>query len=217
MPARASESDRDVTDAGCAEAAFHALLRAYGLVDRLMQRYFARFGISGSQWAVLRTLYRAELAAKGNLHEASHRDRPVALAAQKGTAPSGTKKGGDEQQGLRLTDLSERLLIQPPSVTGVVDRLQRTGLVARDHSATDLRSKRVTLTTEGRTLVQRVLEVHQAQIQQLLAGLSAEQQKELHGLLGTVGRHMEMLLGQGPVSSLPAKKSALPLTKVQER
>ena len=33
--------------------------------------------------------------------------------------------------GLRLTDLSERLLVRPPSVTGVVDRLEKVGLVAR--------------------------------------------------------------------------------------
>src|SRR5262245_55410997 len=82
-----------------AVAAFRALLRNFGLVDRIMLPYFARFGISGSQWGVLRQLHRAE---QEGLH------------------------------GLRLTDLSERLLIRPPSVTGVVDRLERAGLVMRN-------------------------------------------------------------------------------------
>src|SRR5438270_5216932 len=88
-----------------AEGAFRELIRVIGLVERVMQPYFARFGISGSQWGVLRQLHRAE---------------------------------EDGAPGLRLTDLSERLLIRPPSVTGVVDRLERAGLVVRDGSRTDL-------------------------------------------------------------------------------
>src|SRR5438309_10975549 len=95
------------------ENAFRELIRTFGLVERVMQPYFARFGISGAQWGVLRNLHRAE--AEG-------------LAR------------------LRLTDLSERLLIRPPSVTGVVDRLERTGLVARESSPDDLRAKQVGLT-----------------------------------------------------------------------
>src|SRR5947207_13806955 len=93
------------------------LIRTFGLIERVMQPYFARFGISGSQWGVLR-----------NLHRASTEGLP----------------------GLRLTDLSERLLIRPPSVTGVVDRLERAGLVVRDSSPTDLRVKQVALTDKGR-------------------------------------------------------------------
>src|SRR5260370_9135654 len=99
-------------------------IRVEGLLDRVMQPYFARFGISGSQWGLLRTLHRAQ---------------------QEG------------QTGLRLTDLSDRLLIRPPSVTGAVDRLERAGLVARDHAAVDLRSKLVALTKKGRQLIDRIL------------------------------------------------------------
>src|SRR5262245_35709714 len=110
-----------------AEVTFRELLHTLGLVERVMQPYFAQFGISGSQWGVLRNLYRAE---------------------QEG------------MPGLRLTDLSERLLIRPPSVTGVVDRLERGRLVVRDGSPTDLRSKRVALTRQGRQLVERMLAIH---------------------------------------------------------
>lgn len=42
------------------ENALRALVRAFGVVDRVMQPYFARFGISGAQWSVLRQLDRAE-------------------------------------------------------------------------------------------------------------------------------------------------------------
>src|SRR3954468_17789722 len=96
MPAAPSHADPAPVDA-VPEQTFRALLRTLGLVRRVMEPYFGRHGISGSQWAVLRTLMRAE---------------------------------DDGVRQLRLTDLGDRLLIRPPSVTGVVDRLQKMGLVA---------------------------------------------------------------------------------------
>src|SRR3954467_11797191 len=74
------------------------LIRAYGLLERIMDPYFAHFGISGSQWGVLRNLHRAEL---------------------------------EGHAGLRLSELGRRLLIRPPSVTGLIDRLVRADLVKR--------------------------------------------------------------------------------------
>src|SRR5947209_11146641 len=121
------------------ENAFRELIRTFGLAERVMQPYFARFGISGSQWGLLRNLHRAE---------------------QEGEA------------GLRLTELSNRLLVRPPSVTGVVDRLERAGLVVRQDSTADLRAKQVGLTKAGRQLVERILEVHEDQMNTVLAGLS---------------------------------------------
>src|SRR5438094_3299536 len=109
------------------ENAFRELIRTYGLLERVMQPHFARFGITPSQWGVLRNLHRAE---------------------QEGL-PS-----------LRLSELSERLLIRPPSVTGLVDRLERAKLVVRVGSLADLRAKQVGPTKAGRRLVQPVLPVH---------------------------------------------------------
>ncbi len=52
--------DRKSAEAPVEENALRALVRAFGVVDRVMQPYFARFGISGAQWSVLRQLHRAE-------------------------------------------------------------------------------------------------------------------------------------------------------------
>src|SRR5437764_12273954 len=127
------------------EPTFRSLVRVLGLLERVMQPYFAGFGISGSQWGLLRTLYRAEQ---------------------------------ERQPGLRLTDLSDRLLVRPPSVSGAVDRLERAGLVVRDSSATDHRAKLVGLTDKGRRLVERVMAVHEQQIAAALGGLSEKEQVE---------------------------------------
>lgn len=158
--ASARESAGTSTAPRPAEGAFRELIRTLGLLERVMQRHFARFGISGSQWGVLKHLHRAE---------------------------------EEGLPGLRLTDLSDRLLIRPPSVTGVVDRLERAGLVIRDGSPTDLRAKQVGLTAQGRRLVGRILAVHGAQIDAVLAGLNADEQGELQRLLSQLGRHLERL------------------------
>ncbi len=142
------------------EMAFRSLIRTLGLLKRVMEPHFARFGISGSQWGVLRTLHRAEEEGLGEL---------------------------------RLTDLGDRLLIRPASVSGAVDRLQRLGLLARVASTTDQRAKNVSLTSAGRELVWRVLETHAGKIEAVLEGLNEAEQQELHRLLERLGSHLEMM------------------------
>lgn len=144
---------------------FREFLRTYGLLERFMQPYFAKFGISGSGWGVLRNLQRAE---------------------------------SEGSSGLRLSELSERMLIRPPSVTGVVDRLERDGLVARRNDPTDQRAKRVGLTQAGRQLVQRVLIGHQRQIDSAMGGLSEKEQSQLLRLLTQMREHLEKFPA-GPV------------------
>lgn len=145
------------------DSAFREIIRVFGLLERAMQQHFARFGISGAQWGVLRNLHRAE---------------------EEGC------------RGLRLKDLGDRLLIRPPSVTGVVDRLERAGLVARSDSTEDLRAKQVALTDRGRATVQRALEVHQEQVNRVMGGLTHAEQAALHGLLAKLGQHLYLLQDQ---------------------
>jgi DNA-binding MarR family transcriptional regulator len=125
-----------------------------------MQPYFARFGISGAQWGVLRNLHRAEL---------------------------------EGHPGLRLTDLSRRMLIRPPSVTGIADRLEKTGLIVRRASATDGRAKQVGLTDKGRQLVEQVLTVHATQLARVMGGLSGDEQDQLDRLLVQLAEHLAVL------------------------
>jgi DNA-binding MarR family transcriptional regulator len=128
-----------------------------------MRPYFARFGISGAQWGVLRTLQRAEEA---NL------------------------------PALRLTDVGERLLVRPPSVTGVVDRLERNGLVLRRPAPSDSRAKQVILTPSGRGLVRRVLRRHPAQLRAILGDFTEPEARELHRWMKRMADHLEEL-GRG--------------------
>jgi len=140
-----------------------SLVRAFGLLERVMQPYFAQFGITGAQWGILRTLVRAE-------------------------------RGG--ATGLRPTDLSARLLVRPPSISGALDRMERDGLVARDPLATDLRAKRVRLTTLGRQKVAQILNVHERQLRLVLSALADQEQAVLQSLLDRLGAHLEVLASE---------------------
>lgn len=147
------------------EPAYRSLLRTLGLLRRAMEPYFARHGISASQWWVLRAL---------------------SLAEEEG------------EEGIRLTDLSDRLLVRPPSVTGAIDRLQRNGLVSRAASATDQRAKLVKLTLQGRHLVERVHAGHASRVQRVLDGLNRMEQRQLRQLLDRLGDHLEELADHDP-------------------
>jgi DNA-binding MarR family transcriptional regulator len=165
---RAAKSKRAVPRTGRpTDSAFREIIRVFGLLERIMQRHFARFGISGAQWGVLRNLHRAE---------------------EEGLA------------GLRLKDLGDRLLIRPPSVTGVVDRLERAGLVARTGSTTDLRAKQVALTSRGREIVERALQVNQQQVNLVMGGLNQGEQADLHRLLAKLGQHLYLLSNEAQPS-----------------
>ena len=83
-----------------------------------------------------------------------------------------------------------------------MDRLERAGLVARGGSPTDLRAKHVALTLKGRELVERVLVIHEKQIDRVLGGLSGPEQAELHRLLGRLGQHLEHLLEEGQTATI---------------
>jgi DNA-binding MarR family transcriptional regulator len=148
-------------------AAFRAFVRAQGLFRNVMEPYFARFGLTGAQWGVLRTLHRAE------------------------------SEGLDH---LRLGDIGRRLLVRPPSVSVVVERLHRGGLVSSVRSRDDLRAKEIVLTSAGRKLVERVLRRHPAQIRTVLGGLDRSEVRLLHGLMNRMSSHLETIDKTGPKS-----------------
>jgi len=153
-----------------AEAAFGSLIKTYGLLRRVMEPYFARFGISGSQWGVLRALQRAQ------------------------------KQGSS---ALRLRDLGERLVVRPPSVSGVVDRLQQAGLVQRGIANDDHRAKQVRLSPKGHRLIRRVERYRAGQIQAVLGGLSEKDQEVLRTMLDRLSAHLSRLQHDPGVSRDP--------------
>jgi len=97
------------------------------------------------------------------------------------------------QDDLSLTEVGERLFIQPPSVTAVVDRMERQGLVKRIHSKTDLRVRHLSLTPYGRKLVTRVLRQHAERIDSLFDAFEPGEHETLLALVKKLEAHLRTM------------------------
>jgi homoprotocatechuate degradation regulator HpaR len=58
--------------------------------------------------------------------------------------------------GLTVSSLAQATLVAPPSLVGILDRMERDGLVVRLRSSTDRRVVTVSLTATGRSLQGKV-------------------------------------------------------------
>ncbi len=79
--------------------------------------------------------------------------------------------------------LARELYVSFPNVTMMLDRLEKAGLILRCSNARDKREKLVDVTGRGRSLLRRIWKVHQAQLDRVMTGLTANEQKGLARLL----------------------------------
>jgi MarR family transcriptional regulator, organic hydroperoxide resistance regulator len=88
-----------------------------------------------------------------------------------------------ERDGLSQTELIGRLGVEPPTVTGTVQRLERDGLLRREPDPANRRVSRVYLTDAGRALEQPIKDAWIEIERQLIAELSPEERVRLLELL----------------------------------
>lgn len=86
------------------------------------------------------------------------------------------------------SELAEKLLTSPSNLTTVLDNLERDGLVRRERSTEDRRRVEVSLTPEGRDLIEDVFPRHAGRIADLMGALEPEEQEQLGGLCRKLGR-----------------------------
>jgi MarR family 2-MHQ and catechol resistance regulon transcriptional repressor len=87
------------------------------------------------------------------------------------------------EAGCPMHELGELLLVSRANVTGLVDCLERKGLVKRTTTAGDRRVKLLTLTAAGRGFLEEFLPGHYAHARALLRGLTNKDKLELSRLL----------------------------------
>jgi MarR family transcriptional regulator, lower aerobic nicotinate degradation pathway regulator len=90
----------------------------------------------------------------------------------------------DRQPG--MNELAMLLDLDKSSVTGLVDRAEKRGLVTRRVSAVDRRAFQVSLTGRGRRLVDKVAQEFQDRIDAIVTGLSVDEQVVLSRLASRV-------------------------------
>lgn len=142
----------------------------------------------------------------------------IALAnkalAQHRLSPAGRQalavlEGADRP--LSPTTLAERLLVTTASTTSLLDTLERRGLVARSPDPDDRRKILVTLTENGRQVVDQFLPQIVALQTALMAGLTETQRRQLIESLTTIRDATRTLDTDAVISTAPprvAKPSA---------
>jgi MarR family 2-MHQ and catechol resistance regulon transcriptional repressor len=86
-----------------------------------------------------------------------------------------------------MTAIGRKVLLANASMTSAIDRLDERGLVVRKLSEQDRRIRLVELTPAGRTRISAVYHRHQAQLEELMAGLSAGERAQLYRGLKKLG------------------------------
>ena len=87
-------------------------------------------------------------------------------------------------------ELAEIMKVSRATVTGLLDGLERIGLVTRSLNSEDRRKLTVTLTPKGLSLLGRILPENFERIQELMNGLSTDEKKELLKLIGKLSNHL---------------------------
>ncbi|WP_298430948.1 MarR family transcriptional regulator [Ottowia sp.] len=82
-----------------------------------------------------------------------------------------------------VAELARASMIDVSSMTRLLDRLEKKGLVKRERCETDRRVVRISLTPEGRAVAERVPEVLCAVYNRALEGFTADEWAQLRSLL----------------------------------
>ena len=100
--------------------------------------------------------------------------------------------------GLSQTDLSRQLIMHRSNLTGLVDRLEKRGLVARREVAADRRAYSVVLTAAGTKLLREILPRYYEEATRVWDRLPARRATELIADLQQVTRNVKQIAANLP-------------------
>ncbi|MEW5784506.1 MAG: MarR family transcriptional regulator [Bacillota bacterium] len=87
------------------------------------------------------------------------------------------------EEGLPLCQLGEKLLVTRANITGLIDRLEKDGLVIREADVSDRRVIRARLTRQAQNKLDAVLPLHGAFTGMALESLDLPEKEQLLALL----------------------------------
>lgn len=86
-------------------------------------------------------------------------------------------------EGLRMGEISQLLMVTSGNITGITDQLEKEGFVERVTDPNDRRVWKVHLTPAGHTAFQDMAGLHEAWINDLIGGLTPDEQQQFYDLL----------------------------------
>lgn len=99
-------------------------------------------------------------------------------------------------QGLKMGELSKRMMVTGGNVTGITDQLVAEGLVVREDSPKDRRAYIVKLTPDGRRSFRRMAEAHEKWVVELFDGMDEAQRTQLYELLAVLKSSASRVAGK---------------------
>jgi DNA-binding MarR family transcriptional regulator len=96
-------------------------------------------------------------------------------------------------RGLKMGELSKRMMVTGGNVTGITDLLEKEGLVERSADPADRRAWLVRLTPAGRRAFTAMAEEHERWIVESFAGLSGREMATMASLLARLKTHVRSL------------------------
>lgn len=94
--------------------------------------------------------------------------------------------------GLRMGELSKRMMVTGGNITGITDQLEREELVVRVQDAKDRRASAVMLTAAGRAAFAEMAAVHERWIEEMLADVPPEDKAAMIASLSTMKRKLRV-------------------------
>ncbi|HEV2583122.1 MAG TPA: MarR family transcriptional regulator [Ktedonobacteraceae bacterium] len=85
----------------------------------------------------------------------------------------------DEQRGMTIGAISQKRGVDAATITGIVTRLEQSGLVERRHDRKDRRQVYVFLTSEGSDIMRYLPDVAAALTGTLMKGFTQDEQQDL--------------------------------------
>lgn len=124
-----------------------------------------------------------------SLHDFNHYARSVGLSlAQMMVLLHLYHQGSSE-----VTNFCEMMQLSPAGASQMIERMVQQGVVQRAEAPGDRRVRLVSLTEQGRQVVEASITARQAWVEELVAGLSAEEGERVTEALRTLKVHASRL------------------------
>ena len=118
------------------------------------------------------------------------------VMAQRGGHPgqAGALWAIGAREGVSQRELAEMVQLTPPTVTAMLQKMERAGLIERRIDESDQRVTRIHLTDDGRALNRDLRRAHGAYISETIGTLNEDDRRELARLLRLLGDNIEAVL-----------------------
>ena len=107
----------------------------------------------------------------------------------------------DRFEGLKQSELADMLDLQPITLTRLLDRLCRSGLIERRPDPNDRRANRLYLTASARPLLEQLGDLGDALMATALAGVERESIERMVAQLAIVKENLRQAIAQRPTGS----------------